>query len=90
MGLGSSGSSQLSGPLAMAGTTQDLALAYDTSSGSFRPPPAPPKSNQKPASAARRLQQALQKSAMTNELQALLKNMDENAGIEEGIKRHFR
>jgi hypothetical protein len=57
MSSGINSAAQLSGPLAMAGTTRDLAAAYDASSGAFRPAPPIPKAR-KNALSARRLQQA--------------------------------
>ena len=74
MALGSSGSSNLSGPLAMAGTTRDLAEAYDSSKGAFRPAPALPKGNRQglPSSMLRRLQQAAGKEATSSEMQLFL------------------
>ena len=73
MGLGASGSSQLSGPLAMAGTTKDLAEANDSYAGAFRPAPALPKGGKSlPASVLRRLQYAAAKPAVTGEMLTFL------------------
>jgi nucleolar complex protein 3 len=53
----------LTGPLALAGTAKDLALAYDSSRGSFNPAPHAPKAVKLSGSSVRRLQQAAKKDS---------------------------
>ena len=98
MGLGASGSSQLSGPLAMAGTTRDLAEAYDASMGSFRPAPPLPKASRQslPASTVKRLQLMAAKPAVSEELRALLRRkgllggeVEDDLGMK-GLGEHYR
>jgi len=85
MALGSSGSGNLSGPLAMAGSTRELADAYDSSKGAFRPAPALPKANRQglPSSMLRRLQQAAGKSATSSEMQLLLESCGEDLEMDD-------
>ena len=98
MGLGASGSSQLSGPLTLAGTTRELAGAYDCANGAFRPAPSLPKVNRgqgRPSSVVRRLQQAASKAATTEEMQRLLDSKGcrvTEGGDAEGMLfgQHFR
>ncbi len=98
MGLGAGGSSSnLSGPLAMAGTARDLAAAYDCSRGSFRPSPPEPKAGRRSGgpsgSVARRLQQLAAKPASAEELVAMLKKLQrggsDDVPAEEGLRRHL-
>ena len=75
----------LSGPLALAGTAKDLALAYDGSRGSFNPAPHAPKATKLSASQTRRLQQASKKDASHEMTEAMLEGaVPERAAFAEG------
>ncbi|GAX79807.1 hypothetical protein CEUSTIGMA_g7247.t1 [Chlamydomonas eustigma] len=93
MGSKSGNTSQLSGPLAMAGTTKDLAEAYNIAMGAFRPAPPMPRAKRQalPVSMIRRLQLAEGKTSLTGGLKDIVKSIqveDKKAG---GLfEDHFR
>ena len=96
---GGSSGPQLSGPLAMPGTTRDLAVAYDTSHGAFRPAPPVPKAARAEVSGGmmRKLLAVAAVPAVTSEMQSLLKRVEPGqgtgAGTEEeelAVLQHYR
>ncbi len=93
---GVNSSAQMAGPLAMPGTTKDLALAYNSNHGAFRPAPLKPKPLIKSPKSARILQQAAGQAAVTPVMQMMLKDLESaNQGLDGSVLevqllRHFR
>ncbi|KAG1668841.1 hypothetical protein FOA52_004936 [Chlamydomonas sp. UWO 241] len=101
-GDGGSGSGSLSGPLALAGTTRELARAYDTSLGAFRPAPQKPKARKAvdgggvSGGMLRRLQHAEAAAPATPEMAELLARVEAamrdgaDGSASAGLASHFR